>query len=70
MGSDGGRGNERQNGFEQISEFPSMGRQRPELGPAVRSFPVGRYVVFYRLTGDTVEIVRVISAYRDPSVGL
>lgn len=29
-----------------LSESPLMGRARNELGPNLRSFPVGRYIVF------------------------
>src|SRR4051794_21023186 len=31
----------------------------------LRSFPVGRYVVFYRLSEPGIEVTRVLSAYRD-----
>jgi toxin ParE1/3/4 len=44
-----------------------MGRRRDEdLLPGVRSFPVGRYVILYRIlpSGDVV-IVRVIPGERD-----
>ena len=50
---------------ELLAESPEMGRQRDELAPALRSFPVGRYVIFYRLIEDGIEIARVLSAYRD-----
>jgi toxin ParE1/3/4 len=36
-----------------------------ELLPGLRSFPVGRYLIFHRVDEDRVEIVRVLSAYRD-----
>jgi toxin ParE1/3/4 len=42
-----------------------MGRRRDELGPALRSFPVGRYVIFYRSTKGGIEVARVLSAYRE-----
>jgi toxin ParE1/3/4 len=50
---------------EFLAESPEMGRRRNELGPALRSFPVGRYVIFYRSTQGGIEIARVLSAYRD-----
>lgn len=34
-----------------LADNPQAGRQRPELAPALRSFPVGSYVLFY-LPGD------------------
>jgi len=44
---------------------PEMGRQRDELIPGIRSFPVKRYIIFYRIEGDAVEVVRILSGYRD-----
>ncbi|MBM3943798.1 MAG: type II toxin-antitoxin system RelE/ParE family toxin [SAR202 cluster bacterium] len=51
--------------FVRLAEFPSMGRARPELGPELRGIPVRSYIIFYRLTGFGVEIVRVLNAARD-----
>ncbi|MCH8218950.1 MAG: type II toxin-antitoxin system RelE/ParE family toxin [Planctomycetes bacterium] len=31
----------------------------------IRSLPVKRYLVFYRVASDTLEIARVLSGYRD-----
>ncbi len=42
-----------------------MGQLRPELAPNLRSFVVGNYVIFYRPTGDGIEIARVIHSARD-----
>jgi plasmid stabilization system protein ParE len=49
----------------QLSTEPGLGRPRDELLPGIRSFPIGRYVLFYRVGADTIQIVRVLSAYRD-----
>ena len=50
---------------ELLAESPEMGRRRNELSPGLRSFPVGRYVIFYRSTEEGIEVARVLSAYRD-----
>jgi toxin ParE1/3/4 len=42
-----------------------MGRERTELAPALRSFPIGSYVIFYRPIPDGVEIARILNASRD-----
>ncbi len=42
-----------------------MGRAREELLPGIRSFSIKRYVIFYRVISTRVEIVRVLSGYRD-----
>ena len=53
--------------FELLSQNPGLGQVRPRnLG--LRAFPLSRfrnYIVWYRVTGDTVEVVRVLHAARD-----
>jgi len=51
--------------FELIADHPQAGRTRSELARNLRSFPVGRYIIFYRLGRDVVEIVRVLHSARD-----
>jgi toxin ParE1/3/4 len=51
--------------FRTLSQHPAMGRRRDELAPGLRSFPVGRYLVFYLPLSDGVEIVRVLHGSRD-----
>jgi toxin ParE1/3/4 len=48
-----------------LATEPRAGRLRPELAPELRSFPVGRYVVFYRPQDDGVDVVRVLHSARD-----
>jgi toxin ParE1/3/4 len=48
-----------------LSESPGIGQQRPELGPELRSFPVGCHVIFYRVAPDAIDVIRIISGYRD-----
>jgi len=50
---------------DNLCDFPEIGTRRDELAPSIRSFPVGRYVIFYRMADPDVEVVRVLSAYRD-----
>jgi len=50
---------------KELATQPGMGRERDELIPGIRSFPAGRYLVFYRSSANVVEVVRVLSAYRD-----
>jgi toxin ParE1/3/4 len=42
-----------------------MGRRRDELAPGLQSFPLGRYVIFYRALPAATEIVRVLHGARD-----
>lgn len=48
-----------------LANFPNMGRRRDELAPSLRSFPVEDYLIFYRPTEGGIEIMRVVSGYRD-----
>ena len=48
-----------------LADFPEMGQNRDELEPGLRSFPVENYLIFYRPIANGVEIVRVVSGYRD-----
>jgi toxin ParE1/3/4 len=50
---------------ERLAKFPSMGRSRDELATNVRSFPVNDYLIFYRPIEEGIEILRVVSGYRD-----
>lgn len=34
--------------FETLANQPMMGRERSELGENVRSFPAGRYAIYYQ----------------------
>ena len=53
--------------FELLSDHTLLGPAREELGAAVRSFPVGTYLVFYRPLpeGDGIALLRVLHGARD-----
>jgi toxin ParE1/3/4 len=51
--------------FPKFAAMPQLGRSRKELSPRLRSFPVGRYVIFYRPMENGVEIARVLNGARD-----
>ena len=42
-----------------------IGRPRPELGEGIRSYPFERYVIFLRYRGETLVVIRILSAYHD-----
>ena len=48
-----------------LAEQPMLGRSREELAPGLRSFPFGRYVIFYEVIPDGIAIVRVLHGARD-----
>ena len=48
-----------------LSDFPHAGRDRSEVRPRLRSFPVGNYVIYYRPMRGGIEVVRVVHGARD-----
>lgn len=48
-----------------LERFPHAGRGRDEVRPQLRSIVVSPFVIFYRSTEDTVQIVRVLDGRRD-----
>lgn len=52
--------------FFLLATYPHIGRRRDEdLRPGLRSFPVGAYVIIYRVEDHDVLILRVIRGSRD-----
>jgi toxin ParE1/3/4 len=50
-----------------LLDNPHAGRERPELGQGVRSFPIANFIVFYRPTELRVEFLRALHGARDIS---
>ena len=48
-----------------LGRIPELGRARDEILPGLRSTPVGKYVLFYRLRGEVVEVLRILHGRRD-----
>jgi toxin ParE1/3/4 len=53
--------------FAKIARFPSLGRQRDEILPSVRSIPIDLYLILYMPFNQDIDILRVVSGYRDLS---
>ena len=53
-----------------LATQPRMGRAREELAAGIRSYPFGRYVVFYLPLDDGVEVARVLHSGRDAEATL
>jgi len=51
--------------FRLLSDWPRLGRARNDLRRGLRSFLVGDYVIFYRITRAGVVIQRVLHGRRD-----
>ena len=51
-----------------LATHPYLGRRRDEdlRRPGLRSFPIGRYIIFYRVTAeDDAYVLRVLAGDRD-----
>jgi toxin ParE1/3/4 len=51
--------------IQSLAGNPGSGRHREELAPGIQSFPFGRYIIFYRVIPNAIEIVRVLHGARD-----
>ena len=51
--------------FQLLAQQAELGRRREELAEGLRSFPVGRYVIFYLPVPGGVQIVRLLHGARD-----
>jgi toxin ParE1/3/4 len=51
--------------FAALAEAPGLGRRRPEIGDGIRSIPEGSHMIYYRQTGDRLEILRIIHQSMD-----
>ncbi|MEM9216261.1 MAG: type II toxin-antitoxin system RelE/ParE family toxin [Cyanobacteria bacterium P01_F01_bin.150] len=53
--------------FAKILQFPNLGRVRNEILPDLRSLSINNYLILYMPIGQDIEILRVVSGYRDLS---
>ena len=53
--------------FSKIAQFPSIGRQRNEILPRLRSLPMEQYLILYIPVEQGVDVLRVVSGYRNLS---
>ena len=51
--------------LRQLSRFPFMGRERPELAENLRSVLAGTHLIFYSIGDDEIVVMRVIDGRMD-----
>ena len=51
--------------FKLMATQPLIGRARDELAADLRSFPFGRYIIFYAPIAGGIDVVRVLHSSRD-----
>lgn len=52
--------------FWLLTQQPLTGTERPELLQDTRSLPIESHTLFYRVTANRVEIIRVLHGRQDP----
>ncbi len=50
---------------DRLGLYPELGQARPDLAPGLRHWPVGSFLILYRVDPDAVTIVRVLHGARD-----
>ena len=50
---------------ELLARFPELGERRDDLYPSLRCFSVHNYAILYRSIEEGIDIVRVVSGWRD-----
>jgi toxin ParE1/3/4 len=53
------------NRFPMLAQFPEMGKQRDDLLPGLRSFPLKPHIIFYTKLTNHIEIIRILHQSRD-----
>jgi toxin ParE1/3/4 len=53
--------------FSKLVTFPLLGRKRDEILANIRTIPLDNYLILYLSIGDDIEILRIVSGYRDLS---
>lgn len=48
-----------------LAEFPQLGEARPDLGPDLRKWTVGTYLIVYRIDPDFITVIRILHGARD-----
>ncbi len=50
--------------WRQLAQYPLSGIARDDIAPGIRHLIAGQYLTLYRVTGETVEIIRVLHGRR------
>ncbi len=48
-----------------LADFPNMGRSYQHIKDYLRGIPLDSYIIFYRVIDNGIEIMHVVSGYRD-----
>jgi toxin ParE1/3/4 len=48
-----------------LAQFPSIGRSYSDIRSYLRGVPLSGFIIFYRLKGNGIEIMRIVSGRRN-----
>ena len=51
--------------FQSLTRFPKLGKPYPNLHSEIRGLLEQNYIIFYRVSSESVEIVRIVDARRN-----
>jgi toxin ParE1/3/4 len=51
--------------FHLLASYPNVGRVVRRIGPGIRCFPSGKYLIYFRKTKFGVEILHIFHGARD-----
>jgi toxin ParE1/3/4 len=51
--------------FDHLAQHTGLGRPRPELADACKSYPFGKYCFYFRVTEAGILVLRVLHSARD-----
>lgn len=51
--------------LENLARSPGIGRPRPDIAPATRSFRIGNHIAFYRETETGIAVARILHPSMD-----
>ncbi len=50
---------------QHLAEFPYLGRSYAYINPGLRGISFMQYIIFYQVIDEGIEILRVVSGYRN-----
>jgi len=56
--------------FHTLNASPKLGKRRLEIHPSLRSYPVGKHIVFYVIAEEYIVIVDVLHERMEPDKNL
>ena len=51
--------------FDQLLAMPELAPERSDFSPSVRIHPSGRHLIVYRISGENLDILRILGGRQD-----